>query len=201
MIHVTFPDGSLREYAPGTTGAEIAAQISKSLSKKAVAMTLDGVLSDLNDPIVTDARLEIVTRDDPRALELIRHDAAHVMAEAVQELFPGTQVTIGPAPVSGTTGRDFLSPFRSSSVPIRDTSSGVLDSIVPDWDALAERRARGVGRSRAGSLGLVMGSMLPRSVERMVIVYGPAVLIHVTAEALELRALDRFIVTLLADGL
>ena len=78
MIHVTFPDGSLREYAPGTTGAEIAAQISKSLSKKAVAMTLDGVLSDLNDPIVTDARLEIVTRDDPRALELIRHDAAHV---------------------------------------------------------------------------------------------------------------------------
>jgi len=119
MIHVTFPDGSLREYAPGTTGAEIAAQISKSLSKKAVAMTLDGVLSDLNDPIVTDARLEIVTRDDPRALELIRHDAAHVMAEAVQELFPGTQVTIGPVIDNGFY-YDFYrpeGPFTTEDLP------------------------------------------------------------------------------------
>ncbi|CAI9401819.1 Threonine--tRNA ligase [Pleomorphomonas sp. T1.2MG-36] len=119
MIHVTFPDGSLREYAPGTTGAEIAAQISKSLSKKAVAMALDGVLSDLNDPIVTDARLEIVTRDDPRALELIRHDAAHVMAEAVQELFPGTQVTIGPVIENGFY-YDFFrpeGPFTTDDLP------------------------------------------------------------------------------------
>lgn len=119
MIHVTFPDGSLREYAPGTTGAEIAAQISKSLSKKAVAMSLDGVLSDLNDPIVTDARLEIVTRDDPRALELIRHDAAHVMAEAVQELFPGTQVTIGPVIDNGFY-YDFYrpeGPFTTDDLP------------------------------------------------------------------------------------
>jgi threonyl-tRNA synthetase len=119
MIHVTFPDGSLREYAPGTTGAEIAAQISKSLSKKAVAMTLDGVLSDLNDPIVADARLEIVTRDDPRALELIRHDAAHVMAEAVQELFPGTQVTIGPVIDNGFY-YDFYrpeGPFTTEDLP------------------------------------------------------------------------------------
>ena len=68
MIHVTFPDGSQREYAPGTTGAEIAAQISKSLAKKAVAMSLDGVLSDLNDPIITDAKLEIVTRDNGKGL-------------------------------------------------------------------------------------------------------------------------------------
>ncbi|WP_026792752.1 threonine--tRNA ligase [Pleomorphomonas oryzae] len=119
MIHVTFPDGSQREYAPGTTGAEIAAQISKSLSKKAVAMALDGVLSDLNDPIVTDARLEIVTRDDPRALELIRHDAAHVMAEAVQELFPGTQVTIGPVIENGFY-YDFFrpeGPFTTEDLP------------------------------------------------------------------------------------
>lgn len=119
MIHVTFPDGSLREYAPGTTGAEIAAQISKSLSKKAVAMALDGVLSDLNDPIVADARLEIVTRDDPRALELIRHDAAHVMAEAVQELFPGTQVTIGPVIENGFY-YDFFrpeGPFTTDDLP------------------------------------------------------------------------------------
>jgi len=101
MIHVTFPDGSVRDFAPGTTGRAIAEGISKSLAKKAVAMTLDGTLADLSDPITADARLEIVTRDDPRALELIRHDAAHVMAEAVQELYPGTQVTIGPVIENG----------------------------------------------------------------------------------------------------
>jgi threonyl-tRNA synthetase len=101
MVQVTFPDNSVREFAAGTTGAEIAEGISKSLAKKAVAMALDGVLTDLSDPIDRDARLEIVTRDDPRALELIRHDAAHVMAEAVQELFPGTQVTIGPVIENG----------------------------------------------------------------------------------------------------
>ena len=74
----------------------MAASISKSLAKKAIAAKIDGVLSDLNDPIHADAKLEIVTRQDAEALELIRHDAAHVMAEAVQGLFPGTQVTIGP---------------------------------------------------------------------------------------------------------
>ncbi len=87
MIHVTFPDGSVRDFAEGTTGQAIAEGISKSLAKKAVAMTLDGTLTDLSDPITRDARLEIVTRDDSRALELIRHDAAHVMAEAVQSCF------------------------------------------------------------------------------------------------------------------
>jgi threonyl-tRNA synthetase len=69
---------------------------SKSLAKKAVAYTLDGELRDLSDPLKTSGAIEIVTRSDPRALELIRHDTAHVLAEAVQELWPGTQVTIGP---------------------------------------------------------------------------------------------------------
>ncbi|WP_181703531.1 threonine--tRNA ligase [Chthonobacter albigriseus] len=101
MIHVTFPDGSVRDFEPGITGQAIAEGISKSLAKKAVAMALDGTLADLSDPITRDVKLEIVTRDDPRALELIRHDAAHVMAEAVQELFPGTQVTIGPVIENG----------------------------------------------------------------------------------------------------
>ncbi|MDO9417080.1 threonine--tRNA ligase [Pararhizobium sp.] len=94
-VSLTFPDGSVRDYAEGTSGREVAESISKSLAKKAVAIAIDGSLRDLSDAVVT-GRLEIVTRDDPRALELIRHDAAHVMAEAVQELFPGTQVTIGP---------------------------------------------------------------------------------------------------------
>ena len=99
-ISLTFPDGSVRSYAPGTTGREVAESISKSLAKKAVAITLDGTLRDLSDTI-TDGKIEIVTREDKRALELIRHDAAHVMAEAVQELWPGTQVTIGPVIENG----------------------------------------------------------------------------------------------------
>ncbi|MCP4381504.1 MAG: threonine--tRNA ligase [Hyphomicrobiales bacterium] len=101
MIKLTFPDESVRDYPAGVTGREIAAGISKSLAKKAVATALDGELIDLSDPIEADARIEIVTRDDPRSLELIRHDAAHVMAEAVQELYPGTQVTIGPVIANG----------------------------------------------------------------------------------------------------
>ncbi|MEP4767220.1 MAG: threonine--tRNA ligase [Roseibium sp.] len=101
MIQLTFPDNSVREYEAGTSGLDVAAGISKSLAKKAVAMTLDGELRDLSDPIDANAQIEIVTRDDPRALELIRHDAAHVMAEAVQELWPGTQVTIGPVIENG----------------------------------------------------------------------------------------------------
>jgi threonyl-tRNA synthetase len=96
MIHLTFPDGAKREYKAGITGAELAAGISKSLAKKAVALSVNGKLADLVDPITQDSAVKIITRDDPEALELIRHDAAHVMADAVQALFPGTQVTIGP---------------------------------------------------------------------------------------------------------
>jgi threonyl-tRNA synthetase len=101
MIHLTFPDGAVREFQPGTTGLDIAKGISPSLAKRTVAMALDGRLADLADPIERDARIEFVSRDDPRALELIRHDAAHVLAEAVQNLWPGTQVTIGPVIENG----------------------------------------------------------------------------------------------------
>ena len=101
MISLTFPDESVRQFDDGVTGADVAASISKSLSKKAVAVALDGELRDLADPITVDAKIEIVTRDDDRMLELIRHDCAHVLAEAVQELFPGTQVTIGPVIENG----------------------------------------------------------------------------------------------------
>jgi threonyl-tRNA synthetase len=101
MITLTFPDGAMRQYSSGTTGREIAASIAKSLEKKAVAMQLDGELRDLSDPITSDSSIKFVTRDDAEALELIRHDCAHVLAEAVQELFPGTQVTIGPVIENG----------------------------------------------------------------------------------------------------
>ncbi len=101
MISLTFPDGAVREFDNGTSGHDIASGISKSLAKKAVAIKLDGVLSDLSEPLEQSGKFEIVMRDDPDALELIRHDCAHVMAEAVQELFPGTQVTIGPTIENG----------------------------------------------------------------------------------------------------
>ena len=100
-ISLTFPDGAKREFPSGITGAEIAKGISPSLLKRTVAMALDGTVVDLSDPITTDAKIELLNREDPRALELIRHDTAHVLAEAVQELFPGTQVTIGPVIENG----------------------------------------------------------------------------------------------------
>ena len=101
MIHVSFPDGARREFPDGATGADIAGAISKSLAKRAMAVKVDGRLADLSAPVPDGGALEIVTRDAPDALELIRHDAAHVMAEAVQELYPGTQVTIGPVIENG----------------------------------------------------------------------------------------------------
>jgi threonyl-tRNA synthetase len=101
MVALTFPDGARREFPNSITGSEVAAAISPSLAKKAVAMALDGRLADLADLIERDARIEILTREDPRALELIRHDCAHVLAEAVQTLWPGTQVTIGPVIENG----------------------------------------------------------------------------------------------------
>ncbi len=100
-VSLTFPDGSVREYEAAMTGMGLAESISKSLAKKAVAYAIDGELRDLSDPLGKSGKVEIVTRDDPRALELIRHDAAHVLAEAVQELWPGTQVTIGPVIENG----------------------------------------------------------------------------------------------------
>ncbi|MEM7461124.1 MAG: threonine--tRNA ligase [Pseudomonadota bacterium] len=119
QVSVKFPDGSAREYSSGVTGAEIAAGISKSLSKKAVAYSFDGELRDLVDPIKTDGAIEIVTRNDERALELIRHDCAHVLAEAVQELWPGTQVTIGPVIENGFY-YDFArnEPFTPEDLPV-----------------------------------------------------------------------------------
>src|SRR5476651_2576915 len=100
-VALTFPDGARRDYPQGTTGFDIAKGISPSLAKRTVAMALDGTVVDLAAAVDRDAKIEFVNRDDPRALELIRHDAAHVLAEAVQSLWPGTQVTIGPVIENG----------------------------------------------------------------------------------------------------
>ncbi|KCZ86664.1 threonine--tRNA ligase [Hyphomonas jannaschiana] len=96
MIKVTLPDGSEREYAEGASPLDVAESISKSLAKKALAAKVDGEMWDLVRPLEGDAEVAIITDRDPEGLELIRHDAAHVLAQAVQDLYPDTQVTIGP---------------------------------------------------------------------------------------------------------
>jgi threonyl-tRNA synthetase len=101
-ITITLPDGATRTYPPGITGAEVAADISKSLGKAALACTVNGRFTDLSRPITADATLAIHTmKDEAKALELVRHDCAHIMARAVQELWPGVKVTIGPVIENG----------------------------------------------------------------------------------------------------
>ena len=101
MPRITLPDGSEKQFDSATRGAEIAASIGKSLARDAVAVRVDGELRDLTRDIDSDAAIEIVTRDSDAGVELLRHDAAHVLAEAVKELCPETQVTIGPAIENG----------------------------------------------------------------------------------------------------
>ena len=101
MPAITLPDGSVRSFDGPVTGTQVAAAIGPGLAKAALAMQVNGAIEDLSRSIEADATVRFITRKDPEALELIRHDCAHVLAEAVQELFPGTQVTIGPAIENG----------------------------------------------------------------------------------------------------
>ncbi len=101
MVAITLPDGSVRSFDGPVTGAEIAQAIGTGLAKSALAIRIDGVMKDLGTTLTADARVAIVTRKDAEALELLRHDAAHIMAEAVKELYPDTQVTLGPAIENG----------------------------------------------------------------------------------------------------
>jgi len=101
MPAITLPDGSVRSFDAPVSGAEIAADIGPGLAKAAIAIRINGALSDLSLPIAEDSQVALVTKKDQEALELIRHDCAHIMAEAVQELYPETQVTIGPSIENG----------------------------------------------------------------------------------------------------
>ena len=102
MFKIRLPDGSVREVEPGTSPADVAAAIGPGLAKAALAARVNGELRDLRRPFEEDAELALVTaRDEADALELVRHDYAHVLAEAVQNLFPGTQITFGPATDDG----------------------------------------------------------------------------------------------------
>src|SRR6187402_1435642 len=123
MLSITLPDGSVREVAPGTTPADIAAAIGPGLAKAAIAARVDGELRDITRPFEGDASLALVTaRDEKDALELARHDYAHVLAEAVQSLFPGTQITFGPSTDDGFY-YDFApdparGPFTEEDLPV-----------------------------------------------------------------------------------
>ncbi|MCC2602102.1 threonine--tRNA ligase [Sphingopyxis yananensis] len=122
LIRVTLPDGSAREVARGTTPAQIAADIGPGLAKAAIAAKIDGELSDIMRPLEADVQLALVTsKDEEEALELARHDFAHILAEAVQNLFPGTQITFGPSTADGFY-YDFAptadhGPFRDEELP------------------------------------------------------------------------------------
>ena len=118
QVNITLPDGKVLTFTRGVTGAEVAAKIGPGLAKAALIVEVNGKQYDLFRPIEEDARLRVITRRDPEALELIRHDIAHVLAMAVQELFPGTQVTIGPAIEDGfyyDFARD--EPFHPDDLP------------------------------------------------------------------------------------
>jgi len=132
-VSVTLPDGKSMTFAHGATGADIAAAIGPGLAKAALAVEVNGQEWDLFRPLDGDARVRILTRKDPEALELIRHDAAHVLAMAVQELYPGTQVTIGPAIEDGfyyDFARDI--PFTPDDLPkIEAKMHEIVDADLP----------------------------------------------------------------------
>ncbi|SDH08630.1 threonine--tRNA ligase [Roseospirillum parvum] len=141
MIALSLPDGSVRQFEAPISGAELAADISKSLAKKALAVTVNGELRDLTRTIDTDAEVRVITAaDEDIALPLIRHDAAHVMAQAVQDLYPGTQVTIGPAIDNGFY-YDFAreTPFTPDDLEkiearMKEIVAADLPLIREEWD-------------------------------------------------------------------
>src|SRR5687768_17920419 len=143
MIRVTLPDGSARELPRGTTAGDVARSIGAGLAKAALAARLDGEIVDLERPIERDVSLAIVTsKDEAAALELARHDYAHVLAEAVQNLFPGTQITFGPATDDGFY-YDFASkdrPFTEEDLPAIEAE--MLRVIARDEPLVREVWAR-----------------------------------------------------------
>lgn len=140
MVAITLPDGSVRSFEGPVSGLEIAKNISTSLGKAALAVFVDGDMWDLTRVIDRDAKVSIVTAKDDAALELLRHDAAHIMAQAVQELYPGTQVTIGPAIENGfyyDFARD--EPFSTDDLEkiearMRDIVDRKLEIVREVWD-------------------------------------------------------------------
>src|ERR1700755_1546434 len=134
MFRITLPDGSVREVAPGATPADIAAAIGPGLAKAAIAARVNGELRDIGRAFEGDSELAVVTaRDEADALELARHDYAHVLAEAVQNLFPGTQITFGPATDDGFYYDFAPAPGRGPS------TEEELPAIETEWRRISAR--------------------------------------------------------------
>src|SRR3954454_15677598 len=152
MPAITLPDGSVRRFDAPVTGTTLAADIGPGLARAALAMKVDGALTDLARPIEADASVVFVTRKDPEALEMIRHDAAHVLAEAVQELYPGTQVTIGP-PIENGFYYDFArnepftpEDFAGIEAKMREIiarNSPFIRSVMPREEAIEFFKEKG----------------------------------------------------------
>jgi len=156
LFRITLPDGSVREVAPGTTPADVAAAIGPGLAKAAIAAKIDGELRDIGRPFEGDTHLALVTnRDEADALELARHDFAHILAEAVQSLFPGTQITFGPSTDDGFY-YDFAPkdrPFNDEDLPaIEERMRAIIradkplrrevwsrEDLIARWQAEGER--------------------------------------------------------------
>jgi threonyl-tRNA synthetase len=154
MIDLKFPDGAVRQYPADATGRDVATSISPSLAKKAALIELDGKLLDLDAPVGKSGDLRIIMRDAPEALDTLRHDASHVMAQAVQELFPGTQVTIGPAIDDGfyydfareePFSTDDFAKIEKRMAEIVDRDEKIRREVLPRDEAIA--RFEGMGET------------------------------------------------------
>ncbi|MCJ7788440.1 MAG: threonine--tRNA ligase [Methyloceanibacter sp.] len=168
QISLTFPDGAKRAVPQGTAGLDVAKSISPSLAKRTVAMSLDAKLADIAAPIRADASIKFIARTDPEALELIRHDAAHVMAEAVQELYPGTQVTIGPVIDNGfyyDFARD--EPFTPDDLPkIEAKMREIIARDSPFTCEVMERdKAKALFKSKGEDFKLELIDAIPEGEE------------------------------------
>ena len=133
MIDLQFPDGNSRSYPEGTTGRQVAASIAPSLEKRSVLVKLDGQLLDMERPLTHGGKFELLNLQAPEALDTLRHDVSHIMAQAVQELFPGTQVTIGPSIEDGFY-YDFarVEPFSLDDLPkIEERMRQIVDRDEP----------------------------------------------------------------------
>jgi threonyl-tRNA synthetase len=152
MIDLIFPDGSKRQYDDAVTGRAVAASIAPSLAKRAVLVKLDGELLDLDRSLPHGGSFELLMRDAPEALETLRHDASHIMAEAVQELFPGTQVTIGPSIDDGfyydfardePFSLDDLARIEAKMKEIVDRDEPIVREVWPRDEAIAHFKSIG----------------------------------------------------------
>src|SRR5438128_3035022 len=140
MFKIALPDGSVKEMPEGSTPADVAAAIGPGLAKAALAAKVNGEVRDLNRPFEGDAELALITaRDEAEALELVRHDYAHVLAEAVQNLFPGTQITFGPATDDG-----FYYDFAPKERPFTEEDLPAIEEEMRRIIARDERLVREV---------------------------------------------------------